>query len=70
MVGLSFLLGLDIDQTILLFVHRARPYDTGVSQLIIDTSNDWSFPSGHAIAAFAVAATFAVNTLPWRAAVF
>src|SRR5690242_7977761 len=29
--GLSFLLGLAINQMILLFVHRMRPYDAGVT---------------------------------------
>jgi undecaprenyl-diphosphatase len=38
--GLSFLLGLAINQAILLFVHRVRPYDAGVSHLIIARSSD------------------------------
>jgi undecaprenyl-diphosphatase len=33
--GLSFLLGLAFNQLILLFVHRIRPYDGGVSHLLI-----------------------------------
>ena len=33
--GLSFLLGLGINQVVLLFVHRIRPYDIGVSHLLI-----------------------------------
>jgi undecaprenyl-diphosphatase len=56
--GLSFLIGLGLNQIILVFVHRIRPYDAGVSNLIIDRSSDWSFPSDHATAAFAIAAAF------------
>ena len=33
--GLSFLLGLALNQLILLFVHRMRPYDAGVTHLNI-----------------------------------
>jgi undecaprenyl-diphosphatase len=68
--GISFLIGLGFNQLILLFVHRVRPYDAGVSHLIIAPSGDWSFPSDHATASFAVAATFALHALPRRAAVF
>ncbi|MBD1545525.1 phosphatase PAP2 family protein [Roseibium aggregatum] len=59
--GLSFLIGLGINQVILLFVHRVRPYDAGVSQLIIERSGDWSFPSDHATATFAIAAAFLLH---------
>src|ERR1035441_1248812 len=62
--GLSFLIGLGINQVILLFVHRARPYDAGVSHLIISKSVDWSFPSDHATAAVAIVAAFALHRLP------
>ena len=65
--GLSFLIGLGINQVILLFVHRARPYDAGVSHLIISKSVDWSFPSDHATAAVAIVAACALNRLPRRA---
>lgn len=68
--GISFLIGLGVNQIILLFVHRVRPYDAGVSHLIIAQSSDWSFPSDHATASFAIAATFALHTLPRRATVF
>ena len=67
--GLSFLLGLAINQLILLFVHRVRPYDAGVTQLLIGRSADWSFPSDHATAAIAVAAAFALHGLRRRALV-
>jgi len=59
--GLSFLLGLAINQIILLFVHRIRPYDGGVTHLLIDRSSDPSFPSDHATATFAIAAGFLLH---------
>jgi len=64
--GLSFLLGLAINQAILLFIHRIRPYDAGVSHLIIAPSGDWSFPSDHATASMAVVTAFAMQRLPRR----
>lgn len=48
---LTFLLGLGINQIILLFEHRIRPYDAGVTRLLIERSTDPSFPSDHATAA-------------------
>ena len=59
--GLSFLLGLAVNQLILLFVHRMRPYDGGVTHLLIDRSADPSFPSDHATATFAIAAAFLLH---------
>jgi undecaprenyl-diphosphatase len=59
--GLSFLLGLAIAQIILLFIHRMRPYDAGVSHLLIAPTVDWSFPSDHATAALAIVAAFALQ---------
>jgi undecaprenyl-diphosphatase len=59
--GLSFLLGLAINQLILLVVHRARPYDGGISHLLISPSADPSFPSDHATAAFAIASAFLMH---------
>jgi undecaprenyl-diphosphatase len=59
--GLSFLLGLALNQIILLFVHRMRPYDGGVTHLLIDRSADYSFPSDHATATFAIAAAFLLH---------
>lgn len=56
--GLSFLLGLAINQIILVFVHRIRPYDGGITHLLVDRSSDPSFPSDHATATFAIAAAF------------
>ncbi|MBV1703048.1 MAG: phosphatase PAP2 family protein [Hyphomicrobiales bacterium] len=56
--GFSFLLGLAFNQLILLFVHRLRPYDAGISHLLVARSADPSFPSDHATASFAIAAAF------------
>ena len=64
--GLSFIVGLGLNQVILLFVHRVRPYDAGISHLIISRSSDWSFPSDHATATFAIAGAFLVHKLKWR----
>lgn len=61
--GLSFLAGLAINQAILLFVHRLRPYDAGVSHLLIARSADWSFPSDHATASMSVAASFVIQKI-------
>ena len=63
--GLSFLIGLGLNQIILLFVHRVRPYDAGVSHLIVSRSSDWSFPSDHATASFSIAAAFFLHGV-WR----
>src|SRR5712692_6583078 len=68
--GLSFLIGLGLNQIILFFVHRVRPYDAGVSHLIISKSPDWSFPSDHATASIAIAVAFAVHGLPRRTLLF
>jgi undecaprenyl-diphosphatase len=59
--GLSFLLGLAINQVILLLVNRVRPYDAGITQLLIVRSADPSFPSDHATATAAIAVSFLVN---------
>jgi undecaprenyl-diphosphatase len=64
--GLSFLIGLAINQAILLFVHRIRPYDAGVTHLLVAPSADWSFPSDHATASMAIVAAFALQALPRR----
>ena len=56
--GFSFMLGLALNQLILLFIDRVRPYDAGVTNLLIAPSDDPSFPSDHATAAFAIAAVF------------
>ena len=68
--GLSFLLGLAVNQALLLIIHRARPYDAGVTHLLIPPSADWSFPSDHATAVVAIVAAFALAKLPLRAFLF
>jgi undecaprenyl-diphosphatase len=64
--GLAFLFRLAINQVILLFVRRIRPYDAGVTHLLIAPSADWSFPSDHATASMAIVAAFAMQALPRR----
>lgn len=64
--GLSFFLGLGINQLILIFVHRLRPYDVGATHLIVGPSGDWSFPSDHSTATFAIAAAFLFHGLRRR----
>lgn len=59
--GLSFVLGLALNQLILLFIQRMRPYDSGVTTLLIERSADFSFPSDHATATFAIAAAFLLH---------
>jgi undecaprenyl-diphosphatase len=68
--GLAFLLGQGLNQLVLLFIHRARPYEVGVTQLLVPPSVDFSFPSDHATAAFAIAATFIFYGAHKRAAAF
>ncbi len=68
--GLSFLLGLGLNQIIFLFEHRVRPYDSGLTHLIVSPSVDWSFPSDHATAAFAIATAFLLDGLPKRGIAF
>jgi undecaprenyl-diphosphatase len=68
--GLSFLLGLGINQLILLLVHRVRPYDAGVTHLIVAPSADPSFPSDHATAAVAIAAAFLLHGATRRGGAF
>lgn len=63
--GLSFLLALAFNQVILLFVHRIRPYDAGVTHLLITKSADPSFPSDHAAATVAIACAFLFHGM-WR----
>jgi undecaprenyl-diphosphatase len=64
--GLSFLLGLGVNQIIILFFQRVRPYDAGITHLMIDRSVDASFPSDHATACFAIAVTLLLQGLKWR----
>ena len=55
--GLAVAAGLLLNQVILLFVSRVRPYDLGLTHLIVEKSADPSFPSDHATVVFAVAFT-------------
>lgn len=65
--GLTFVLALLVNQAILLFVSRIRPYDAGVTHLIIAPSSDPSFPSDHATGAVAIIAALWLNHRPQRA---
>jgi len=56
--ALSLVLGLLINFAIITIVHRVRPYELGITHLIVARSVDWSFPSDHATAAFAIAGPF------------
>ena len=53
--GASAVLGLAINQGVLLFIHRPRPYAAHLTRLLIPPSADPSFPSDHATLGFAVA---------------
>lgn len=68
--GLAFLLGLGINQIILLFIDRIRPYDACITHLLIAPSGDPSFPSDHATAAFAIAASLLLHSMPRRGLAF
>lgn len=63
--GLATSLGIVLNQLILLFVHRGRPYDSGITHLIIAPSSDPSFPSDHATVAFAIAVTLLLQRDKW-----
>ena len=52
--GLAVAVGLLLNQGILLFVSRVRPYDLGLTHLIVEKSADPSFPSDHATMVFAI----------------
>jgi undecaprenyl-diphosphatase len=53
--GLAVVLGLLSNYLISLFVHRMRPYDSGLTHLIVARSGDPSFPSDHSTVVFAIA---------------
>lgn len=69
-VGTAFVAGLLLNQLILLFVNRIRPYDAGVSHLIIAPSGDPSFPSDHATGAAAIVAGMWLHGYARRAMLF
>lgn len=56
--GAAFLVGQSINQLLILAVHRPRPYDAGLTRLIVERSSDWSFPSDHATASASIAIMF------------
>jgi undecaprenyl-diphosphatase len=68
--GLSFLLGEALNQFVLHFIHRPRPYDAGVSHLMIEKSADWSFPSDHTTAAVAIVGALAILGYRRQALIF
>ena len=68
--GFAFLLGLGMNQLVLLFVHRLRPYEIGVTHLLVAPSTDWSLPSDHATATMAIAASFLLHRMPRTGALF
>jgi undecaprenyl-diphosphatase len=61
--GIAFLIGLGANQIILMFYSRLRPYDAGVTQLLVERTTDPSFPSDHATASFAIAFAFLFHGL-------
>lgn len=68
--GFSFAFGLGLNQIILLLVQRPRPYDVGLTHLLIERSADMSFPSDHATATFAIAAAFLFHGMSRRGLAF
>ncbi len=67
---LAFVVSLSFNQLLLLFIHRVRPYNLGITHLLIPPSADWSFPSDHATASFAIAATIRLHRLPQRGVLY
>lgn len=47
-----------------------RPYDSGITHLLIGPSSDYSFPSDHATATFAIAAAFLLHEKRGRGIAF
>ena len=54
--GLACVASLAFNEFLRLFIHRIRPYDAGITHLFIAPNPDWSFPSGHTVAAIAIVA--------------
>ena len=61
-----------VTELIKLLIHRPRPFAalSGVHQLIAKGVTDWSFPSGHAAVAFALAVGISVYSRTWGRAAF
>lgn len=70
-VGVALLLGLIVcNLTIKPLVARIRPYDMREFALLIPPEKDFSFPSGHTIAAFEFATALTIRAKKWGGAVF
>jgi undecaprenyl-diphosphatase len=67
---MAFVVSLSFNQFLLLSIHRVRSYDSGTTHLLIPPIADWSFPSDHATASFAIAATFLLHKLPQRGVLY
>lgn len=65
--GLSTALALLVNQIILLFVQRTRPYELGLTRLLVEKSADPSFPSDHATIAAAICAALFLQKDKWFA---
>jgi len=63
--AIAFVASLALNQVILLFIHRLRPYEVGLTHLLIPPNPDWSFPSDHATAVASIAAAFWVRGVRW-----
>lgn len=63
--GLSFGLALAINQVISHIAMRPRPYDAGISELIVSPTPDFSFPSDHSAAAFSIAFALVILRHSW-----
>ncbi len=63
--GLASALSLLLNQLILLGVHRVRPYDLGLTKLLIEKSHDPSFPSDHATLVFAIVTILLIRRDKW-----
>ena len=65
-IGVALLLGLIVcNMTIKPLVARIRPYDLRDFILLIPPETDFSFPSGHTIAAFEFATALAIRKRKW-----
>lgn len=70
-IGVALLLGLIVCNIIVKpIVARIRPYDLREIALIVSPEKDFSFPSGHTIAAFEFATAFAIRKPKWTVPVF
>ena len=68
--GLTCASALVVNQIILLFIQRSRPYVHGITHLLTSPSTDPSFPSDHAAATFAIAAAFLLHGANRRGILF